>query len=150
MAYKEKHGHCNVKQNDPKNKSLGTWVKDQRTFYKKWTNGEKSQLTQERISMLERIGFNWGKTRAPRVSWKTHFEEYKEYLETFVSDKNLVHTDYNKCSALGKWATWQRSKYKAKMMGRSVGKPLTKERINLLNGIGFDWDGPIAASRSKK
>jgi len=60
IAYKQEHGHCNVVQRDSKNKSLGLWVNQQRQSYKKWKNGNKTPMTEKRIVMLERIGFNWG------------------------------------------------------------------------------------------
>jgi len=107
MAYKEEHGHCNVSRKE--NKSLGVWVKNQRTGHRLWTNGNKSRIREEKIDMLNRIGFKWGNTRAePPVPWNTRFEELKDHLEMFGNCENLVQSDYNKCSGLGKWISWQR------------------------------------------
>jgi len=54
VAYKEENGHCIVPQITPE---LGVWVKTQRSDYRKFTNGQKSGLTEERIERLKSIGF---------------------------------------------------------------------------------------------
>lgn len=142
VAYREEHGHCNASRYDAKNKSLGKWVNHQRVFYNKWTQGEKTQMTENKIAMLNRIGFRWGKTRAePQVPWNTRFEELKEHLENFGSCDDLVQSDYNKYSGLGKWISWQRRLFYLMKTGKALRK-LSKEQIKLLNGIGFNWDGP--------
>lgn len=38
---------------------LGVWCSYQRTQYKKFRNSEKSNMTQEKIDLLNRIGFEW-------------------------------------------------------------------------------------------
>ena len=51
--YKKKHGHCRIPENWEKNKSLGTWVGNQRASYR------KKKLSADRIKRLENIGFVW-------------------------------------------------------------------------------------------
>ena len=51
VTYKDQHGDCNVSQSDETNKSLGIWVKNQRTAYR---NGK---LSEERVRLLNDIGF---------------------------------------------------------------------------------------------
>jgi len=41
------------------NPQLATWVKCQRRQYKLFCQGRASNMTQERIVMLEEIGFEW-------------------------------------------------------------------------------------------
>jgi len=48
--YREKHGDCNVPESQG---SLGIWVRWQRKQYK------KGKLSQERLDLLESIGFVW-------------------------------------------------------------------------------------------
>ena len=48
--YKKKYKHCNVARRDG---SLGAWVSTQRTTYK------QNKLSQEKIDLLESIGFVW-------------------------------------------------------------------------------------------
>jgi hypothetical protein len=51
------HGHCNVFSTG--NAQLSTWCKHQRQQYKKYMNGMKSTMDNERICRLESIGFDW-------------------------------------------------------------------------------------------
>ena len=59
IAYKNNHGDCNVPRRFKESKQLGEWVATQRTQYKKFKDGKPSHMTQERIDMLEEIGFEW-------------------------------------------------------------------------------------------
>ena len=59
IAYKNNHGDCNVPRRFEESKQLGEWVATQRTQYKKFKDGKPSHMTQERIDMLEEIGFEW-------------------------------------------------------------------------------------------
>ena len=58
--FKSEHGHCNVPQRPSQ---LGKWVQRQRTQYKYMLKGVPSQMTKERIELLESIGFNWSLKR---------------------------------------------------------------------------------------
>ena len=63
ITFKQQHGHCNVPQRYTPNLPLGQWVAHQRTFYKSLRQGKQSRMTTERIAALEKIGFEWRKTR---------------------------------------------------------------------------------------
>ena len=58
-AYKEEHGHCNVPRTYEANKELERWVMRQRTEYRLLMEGKRSSMTEERIAMLNQIGFVW-------------------------------------------------------------------------------------------
>eukprot|EP00553_Chaetoceros_curvisetus_P015925 CAMPEP_0204652390 /NCGR_PEP_ID=MMETSP0718-20130828/14523_1 /ASSEMBLY_ACC=CAM_ASM_000674 /TAXON_ID=230516 /ORGANISM="Chaetoceros curvisetus" /LENGTH=80 /DNA_ID=CAMNT_0051676343 /DNA_START=630 /DNA_END=872 /DNA_ORIENTATION=- len=49
----------------------------QREQYAKRAKGEYSSMTDERITILEDIGFIWGRNEE---SWNIEFEELKEYI----------------------------------------------------------------------
>lgn len=53
------HGHCNVPSLSPEHAKLSTWIKCQRRQYKLYNEGQPSNMTQHRISELEKIGFQW-------------------------------------------------------------------------------------------
>ena len=57
--YREKYGDCNVPQKWSENPQLGRWVSTQRSQYRLYQEGKKSQMTEERIQALEDIGFSW-------------------------------------------------------------------------------------------
>jgi hypothetical protein len=57
LEYKAEHKNCLVPSVYSKNKALGTWVANQRALLR--SEGEKSQLTKERIKLLSEAGFVW-------------------------------------------------------------------------------------------
>ena len=59
VAYLKKHGNCNVPTNYPENRQLSIWVKCQRRQYRLFCDGEKSNMTHERLAKLELLGFVW-------------------------------------------------------------------------------------------
>lgn len=62
LMFREEYGHCDVPKKYHQNPQLGTWVSTQRQQYKLVREGtpEKGKgLTEERQSLLERIGFRW-------------------------------------------------------------------------------------------
>jgi len=52
------HGHCNVQSNFH-DSSLSNWVKNQRKQYKLYQAGLKTTMDQERVNILNSLGFNW-------------------------------------------------------------------------------------------
>lgn len=58
--YRLKHGHCNVPYNYHLNRKLPTWIKCQRRQFKLLKEGQPSNMTQERITLLQGLGFKWG------------------------------------------------------------------------------------------
>ncbi|CAJ1950842.1 unnamed protein product [Cylindrotheca closterium] len=59
-AYLKKHGDSHVPSNYPDNPQLATWVKCQRRQGKLYFNGRPSNMTNERVAALNRLGFSWG------------------------------------------------------------------------------------------
>lgn len=57
--YKRVHGDCNVPTIFSANPRLATWVKCQRRQYRLFQESRPSNITQERINILESIGFEW-------------------------------------------------------------------------------------------
>ena len=67
--FHREHGHCNVPSNYT-DKKLATWVKCQRRQYKLHIDQKPSAMTEQRITELEKRGFEWeirstaGKTKS--------------------------------------------------------------------------------------
>ena len=59
IAFKEQNGHCNVPKNYKLDQELGAWVRNQRTQYMNLKKGKKSPMSNDRIVLLEKIGFQW-------------------------------------------------------------------------------------------
>lgn len=67
-AFKEQHGHCFVPRVYPENQALAYWCERQRQDYRNITRGRPTKMSEERISKLEQVGFQWdGKLSAQRA-----------------------------------------------------------------------------------
>ena len=126
VQYKAKHGDCKVSDRQG---PLGRWVRHQRESYK------KNRLSQDSIDRLNGIGFDW--TCARTRPWEIRFNELVKYKA-----KHGICIVPQRQGPLGKWADKQRTTYK-------WGK-LSQDRIDRLNGIGFDWTPPMGGSRKRK
>lgn len=98
LAFKDEFGHTKVPKTY-KNRQLGSWVNYQRSQYKYFIDGKKSQLTQERIQLLNSIGFVWNRHRT--VSWEHRFEEFKQFKQAY--GHVFVPSNFAKNPKLGGW-----------------------------------------------
>lgn len=57
--FAKEYGHANVPSNHTQNPQLATWVKCQRRQYKLFWEGKPSNMSLDRITKLEKIGFEW-------------------------------------------------------------------------------------------
>ena len=141
----KKNGHCKIPTNYKEDKSLGIWVQEIRRNFKMLTNGLKPRksLSREQMEILNGIKFYWGvpfdlnKVPESDASWEKNFAAAKQYKE---SHGNFDVPIEGELAALGKWIRVQRAQ-KKKRDGK-VKCLITKDRIKMLNGIGFDWKGP--------
>ena len=132
VEYEAEHGNCLVPQHYPDNKALGKWVGNQRTQYRLRREGKHSFLTEERIKLLEDLGFEW----SPQDnSWNDLHRLLVEYEAEHGNC--LVPQHYPDNKALGKWVDKQRTQYRLRREGKQT--PLTEDRIKLLDEVGFVW-----------
>ncbi len=116
LVYKVEHGNTNIPvkwQTD-----LGQWASTQRSAK---SNGA---LSEDRIRRLDEIGFEWDSVGAQWENWFRELLAYKvEHGDTEVPARWG--------DGLGSWVANQKQRKK-------LGK-LTEERIQQLDGIGFNW-----------
>ena len=112
--YKNENGDCNVPERQG---PLGEWVKRQRQSFK------KGKLSQERVDMLESIGFSW---EPIDETWMSRFDE----LTNYKGENGDCNVPYSQ-GPLGMWVSEQRRLYKK--------QKLLQERNELLESIGFEW-----------
>merc|ERR1712224_1155232 len=143
---------------------LGKWVRSQRTAYK------SNKLSEERVRLLDSVGFDWGRCSH---SWDEMFQNLIAYknqyntvnvprkynqdrqLGTWVSSQRTAYKNgklseerterlnpirYDRDPQLGRWISTQRTAYK--------NNKLSEEREEMLNSIGFDWGS--ARTRRRK
>ncbi|CAJ1936071.1 unnamed protein product [Cylindrotheca closterium] len=56
-AFKQQRGHCNVPAHHPDNTALSTWVKSQRRQFKLFMSGASTNMTKERLQVLQSMDF---------------------------------------------------------------------------------------------
>lgn len=89
--YKKEHGDCSVPTTYAANPKLGTWVHHQRRQHKKFQQGQECHITQERIDVLNKIGF----------TWYMREREQKPALDTMIDPEILLSTTTETESTLG-------------------------------------------------
>lgn len=133
VAYNRVHGHCNVPYTYGANPALGQWVKRQRHQYKLYEQGQHSHLTQDRIKLLEMLGFIWD---SHGVAWEEKFHELKEFVQ--LHGHCNVPCIWNGTSKLSTWVKRQRRQYR--LFCSNQKSTMTLERISRLEDLGLIWD----------
>ena len=145
-AYKESHGNCLVPAIVPEggasassNTSLGRWVALQRTAYTRLQKGESSSqgLTMERVAKLETLGFNWAPKKSSR--YVTTFDERLGQLRRYRQAHGHVRVPRREIG-LGEWCHTLRKNYRKFRAGKAKRSTLTKDRVDALEQLGFDFD----------
>ena len=103
----------------PKGNKLGNWFSHQRKYFK------KSQLSEERIELLNKISFTWERDDTWMPQYETLLEFRKKYPDRWPAEKE----EFPKGNNLGYWCSNQRRGFKRDL--------LSKERLELLSKIGF-------------
>lgn len=137
--YKEIHGNCNVPPSFPQDKALGRWVRRQRYELKNVTedNGG-NEISLYRRQKLKDLGFTFDQIQD---SWMKYYQELIEFKRTY--GHTMVSPYYHsskRWKSLSLWVRNQRSQYIKYQKGISKGCFLTKDRIKLLQKIGFQWN----------
>lgn len=115
VRFKEKHGHCDVPAGEG---PLAHWVRNMRSY-----RGQ-GLLTEDRIRLLDRLGFIWNLNA---YRWARRLEEFREWVRREENcDKSKMPVE------LGNWVTIQRIR-------RRQGK-LSAEEISALQDAGMVWD----------
>jgi len=132
-TYKAEHGDVRVPRLYAKNPKLGEWVTDQRRQWKFKMEGKSNQMSDERKTKLDEIGFVW-KVR-DRADWNDRYEQLLEFKKE--SGHCIVPQHFVRNRSLGKWVAKQREQYRFYREGKH--SFLTEERIDLLKSVEFVW-----------
>lgn len=126
-AFRAAHGHCLFGKGEGQDDLLVWWVERQRVLYRKNARGEPTQLSAQRVELLNRLGFEWD----PREAiWTERYEELRA-LGPDASSSSMSTTLHN-------WINKQRMEYSRNQRGLTP-RRLTERREERLNAIGFDW-----------
>ena len=138
VEFKNKHGHCNVRQregwpssNGLTSSALALWVKRQRYHYKRKMNGKHHNLTDERQQALESIGFIFDiRTK----QWDGMYRLLKEYY--MEHDHANVPVNYKPNKSFGIWVKRQRRQYRL-FCDKNPKSNMTNDRAEQLREVGF-------------
>jgi hypothetical protein len=141
-AYKEKHGHLNVRKKE--DKSLYEFCRT--LMYARKGKGSY-RLNDGRIAALDAIGFEWedGVPKVDKAKKKDFFirvDELKAYKEKHGHLKVREKDD----SSLYNFCYNMRQARRDMISGKGTRRKLTEDRIAALDAIGFDWE--VGASSS--
>ncbi|MGW1018721.1 Helicase associated domain protein [Streptomyces niveus] len=125
-AYQHAYGTADIPQDwvTTEGLRLGSWWTKQRVAY------NSDGLSAERRTLLEELGIVWDPLNE---SWTATYQEVQRLAQEqghFAFDESVLTA---RGVAVLNWCTVQRTR-------RRAGK-LTTQRIDLLNAIGFPWDG---------
>lgn len=133
IEFRNTYGHCLVPNSFHENPTLAQWVKRQRYQYKLKQEGKRSTVSDERVTVLEDIGFIWD---SHKVVWEERLEELLEYK---MQNGNCnVPSRYTGNRQLAIWVKRQRRQYKFYCSNKP--SSMTKQRIARLEAVGFEWD----------
>lgn len=150
--FKAQHGHCNVTNSFGSDPQLLKWVYDQRQLYKtdvlsvgkNKTNrkSRKDNLSRERITFLNTIGFNWEPIKNSNLTKDTDKEKWSSMFNTikkFRLDNNqvgpLTLPDTAEYTEVLEWVKTQKIELEGNE--KSV---LSKDMISSLDEIGIKDD----------
>jgi len=132
VQYHKTHGNINVPKGQGYSK-LAEWLVKQRAQYKRFKEQRPSNISHERIHMLEELGMEWG---AFDSLWMTRYQGLVEYHR----QQGHCHVPSNDAQnpELARWCDTQRKQWKLFQQGKP--SSLSPDRVQLLQQIGFDWE----------
>ena len=137
------------------NFGLGSWVKRQQVQYSVYSKGDgtKSELTEDRVRLLNELGFVWSRRTN---TWNENFQRLVKWKEKHGTCYIPDDSDDPEMITLHKWVTDQRVHYKRHIAEKEAGSSdannsakknskrklptLTPEKIDKLQSIGFEFD----------
>lgn len=133
FLYRKSTGNCLVPHTYTPNLALARWVKRQRYQYKRWTEGDATTMTPERVKALEAIGFVWD---SQKDSWEARLDELREFRLKFMHSN--VPSNYTGNQKLATWVKCQRRQRKLFMEGKPSN--MSVDRMRKLERLEFEWE----------
>ena len=136
-AYKEKHGHVNVKKSE--DKSLNTFLQNIRQA-RKHPGKSSTLINEERIASLDALGFEW--TTSKYVPTAKSFEQRIEDLRAYKEKHGHTNVKEKEDKSLyGYCKNMRLARNNPEKSGLMI---INEERIASLDALGFEWRANIA------
>ena len=129
--YYKAYGNCMVPARWVGNRPLARWVETQRRQHSLMKQNKPSQLTPERIKLLDELEFEWDPYE---VRW---LERYNELIEFQRLNGDFVLPTFKTGRALCRWIVQQQKAYHQWMAGKST--TMNEQRRDRLILRGVDW-----------
>ena len=120
LEYQNAHGNCDMPARWPENQKLATWVVNQRVLKR------DGVLEDEKIALLDRIGFKWS---PHETTWREQYLALMDYKRRFGDCR--VKQNWKENRSLSHWIKTQRMDY--------THGDISRERIASLEKNGFEW-----------
>lgn len=104
--FRRQYGHCHVPHTYTENAPLAQWVKRQRYQYKLKSEGKRSTLSDERVRLLDQIGFIWN---SHDVVWEERWHELLAFKRGH--GHCIVPSNYDKNPQLAVWVKVRHSDF---------------------------------------
>lgn len=141
LVFKQKYGNFNVPTAYKENPKLGNWVRKLRFQYRcvNMEFNKRITLTENQIKKLNQIDFVWDLD-------EDFFNLSIDNLMQYKGKYSHVHVpeDCKEYDNIGKWARETRKAYKSYCKGIRHRNSLSRERIFLLEKLGFQWSSADA------
>lgn len=137
-------------------KTLTSWISNQRKYAARWESGLPSPMNTERMNLLNEIDFFECYKSKWEEKWEKHFNAYKALIIQHTSnvrqrDKSsgpdIKSSSSNKVRLSGDLNTWarkQRREYQKFEKGEKC--TITRSRIDKLDALHFDWNDSTSAA----
>lgn len=132
--FKEKHGHLKV--TNKVDKQLASWCSNMRAARRN-PKGSGLHASEERIRMLDEIGFEWDVSEGSGRNSASSFENRLRQLKEFKERNGHVNVTPSDHKVLARYCARLR---KARRDPDGSNLHLSDEMINALDEIGFEWD----------
>jgi Helicase associated domain len=143
VKYREEHGHCLVPHHWVGDRQLAQWVKRQRYQFKLKGEGKHSTLSDERMEILNTIGFVWSRHTA---RWEERYRELVDFARRYGHCN--VPSSHPDIPQLSVWVRCQRRQYRLAQSKRK--SYMTRERMVRLNRLGFVFEPRTTHDRNTK
>ena len=136
ITFKQEHGTTIVPTKNHPDKNFANWVAVQRYEYKLKKENRKSLMTDERLELLNKVGFVFN---VLDQKWDEMFQLLLQFRDMY-GHVNIPER-YSDNPSLGKWIERQRMEYQLFINGQRDSKRcrLTNERIKRLEDVGFSF-----------
>ena len=124
VAFKQRHGHCDVRPDDGHDGQLRAWVLNRRH------ESSAGKLRADRRERLEKIGFLWQSRNPQWDNWDRHFSKLAAYKKRFGHCD--VPMRWPKDRGFSHWVSNQRCFRRQGI--------LSPERRERLDKLGFSWN----------